>query len=283
MTHCAVVQMISGGELEVNLRAMERMVRAAADAGASLVLLPENFALFDSANLRALAQLQGRGELQQRLAALAVDTGVWLVAGSIPLSVRADGAEVPAPRVRSACLVFDAKGRLQARYDKRHLFDVDVVDAQRSYRESGYIEPGDEIVVVDTPCGRLGLSICYDLRFAEHYQRLVEAGAELITVPSAFTAVTGAAHWELLLRARAVECQSYILGANQGGLHPNGRETWGHSMIVDPWGDVVAALEQGAGWCCAPIDHEFLKRIRSTMPVQRHRLLASGHHSQEDR
>nr|WP_067298663.1 carbon-nitrogen hydrolase family protein [Marinobacterium profundum] len=270
MSRCALVQMVSGPDFEANLSAAERLVRAAAVDGARLVLLPENFALFDSSGLRALAAAQGQGELQQRLGALARDAGVWLVAGSVPLMLRDDGTEVADGRVRSASLVFDDQGRQRARYDKRHLFDVEVADAQQSYRESAYIEPGTEIVIVDTPCGRLGLSICYDLRFADHYQRLRNAGAELISVPSAFTAVTGAAHWELLLRARAVEFQCYVLGANQGGQHGRGRETWGHSMIVDPWGELRAELAFGEGWCSAEIDLAELHRLRQRMPVSEH-------------
>ncbi|ANG62043.1 carbon-nitrogen hydrolase [Marinobacterium aestuarii] len=271
MSRCAVIQMVSGPDFEVNLGTAERLVRAAAAEGARLVLLPENFALFDSSGLRALACAQGLGELQQRLGALAKSAGIWLVAGSVPLMLRDDGAEVADGRVRSASLVFDDQGRQRARYDKRHLFDVEVADAQQSYRESVYIEPGSEIVLVDTPCGRLGLSICYDLRFADHYQRLRDAGAELISVPSAFTAVTGAAHWELLLRARAVEFQCYVLGANQGGQHGKGRETWGHSMIVGPWGEVSASLALGEGWCSAEIDLDELRRLRQRMPVSAHR------------
>ncbi len=271
MSGCAVIQMVSGPELETNLATAQRLVRGAAAEGARLVVLPENFALFDSAGLRTLAGQQGCGELQQRLGALAADSGVWLVAGSVPLMWHPDGSEVTGGRVRSACLVFDDQGQQRARYDKRHLFDVDVADAQQSYRESGYIEPGQQMVLVDTPCGRLGLSICYDLRFADHYQRLRDAGAELISVPSAFTAVTGQAHWELLLRARAVEFQCYLLGANQGGQHGNGRETWGHSMIVDPWGKVVTGMAFGEGWSIADIDLQELQRIRQRMPVSTHR------------
>lgn len=279
MSLSAVVQMVSGPDLDANLQQMETQVRGAAAAGAQLVLLPENFALFDASNLRTLAQQQGRGELQQRLGALAADLGIWLVAGSVPQMTRADGSEVGLPRVRASCLVFDDQGQVRARYDKRHLFDVEVADAQSRYAESDYIEPGDRIVLVDTPCGRLGLSICYDLRFADHYQRLRDAGAELITVPSAFTAVTGAAHWELLLRARAVEFQCYVLGANQGGQHGGGRETWGHSLIVDPWGEIQAQLALGPGWCGATIDPEVLQRIRRRMPVSEHRLKATANPS----
>jgi len=265
----AVIQMVSGERLDDNLRVADGLVREAAEGGARLVLLPENFALFDSANLRTLAE--AGEEVRARVAALAAKAGVWLVAGSLPQATRPDGSAVPAPRVRSSCLVFDDTGSLRARYDKRHLFDVDVADAQRSYRESDYIEPGEAPLVVETPVGRLGLSICYDLRFAAHYQALRDAGAELITVPSAFTAVTGAAHWEVLLRARAIENQCYLLGADQGGRHSNRRETWGHSMIVDPWGEVLGVQAQGEGVVVAEVDPDRLRRIRDEMPVQLHR------------
>ncbi|MFC6669497.1 carbon-nitrogen hydrolase family protein [Marinobacterium aestuariivivens] len=265
----AVIQMVSGERLEDNLEVAGRLVSRAADGGARLVLLPENFALFDSANLRALAEA-GCG-LPERVAGLAADAGVWLVAGSIPQALRPDGAPVAAGRVRSSCLVFDDRGGLRARYDKRHLFDVDVADGQRAYRESDYVEPGETPVLVDTPVGRLGLSICYDLRFAEHYLALRAAGAELIAVPSAFTAVTGAAHWEVLLRARAIETQCYLLGADQGGRHSNRRETWGHSMIVDPWGEVLGVQDQGEGIVSASLDLDRLRQIRGEMPMQAHR------------
>lgn len=265
----AVIQMVSGERFEDNLQTATRLVREAADAGARLALLPENFALFDSANLRTLAE---RGdELRARIAGLASEAGIWLVAGSLPQAERPDGTVVPAPRVRASCLVFDDRGMLQARYDKRHLFDVDVADAQRSYRESGYIEPGEKPVVVETPFGCLGLSICYDLRFPAHYQALRDAGAELITAPSAFTAVTGAAHWEVLLRARAIENQCYLLGADQGGRHSNRRETWGHSMIVGPWGEVLGVQAQGDGVVVSEIDPARLRQLRDEMPVQIHR------------
>ncbi|NVK41477.1 MAG: carbon-nitrogen hydrolase family protein [Oceanospirillaceae bacterium] len=265
----AVIQMVSGERFEDNLDAAARLVGQAASEGAKLVLLPENFALFDSANLRTLAE---RGdEVRGRVAELAMQAGVWLVAGSLPLAERTDGTPVAVPRVRAGCLVFDDAGVERARYDKRHLFDVDVADAQRSYRESDYVEAGESPVVVDTPVGCLGLSICYDLRFPQHYQALRDAGAELISVPSAFTAVTGAAHWELLLRARAVETQCYLLGADQGGRHSNRRETWGHSMVVDPWGDVLGVQATGEGVVIAELDRERLREVRAKMPVQAHR------------
>ena len=178
----------------------------------------------------------------------------------------------------ACCLVLDDQGREVARYDKLHLFDVEVADKQRSYRESRDYGYGDSLVCIDTPVGRLGLSICYDVRFAELYRALREDGAELIVVPSAFTAVTGAAHWEVLLRARAIESQCYVLAANQGGTHANGRETFGHSCLIDPWGEVKACLPQGEGVICGDIDLQHLNNIRGRMPIAEHRRFAPVEH-----
>ncbi len=175
--------------------------------------------------------------------------------------------------MRPACLVFDPRGEMVARYDKMHLFDVQVDDRQAQYSESRSFEPGSRIVCVDAPVGRIGLSICYDLRFPELYRKLLEQGAEILTVPSAFTKVTGEAHWEVLLRARAIENQCFVLAANQGGVHNATRETWGHSMIVDPWGRVLARVESGEGVAVADIDLSALHALRSRMPIQSHRRL----------
>ncbi|OGT71655.1 MAG: hypothetical protein A3H44_11220, partial [Gammaproteobacteria bacterium RIFCSPLOWO2_02_FULL_57_10] len=204
--------------------------------------------------------------------------GIILVAGTMPVVTRpaspngvvetiADG------RVRPASLVYSPDGLLMARYDKMHLFDVKVADKQAQYMESRSFEPGSSVVTVATPLGKLGLSICYDLRFPELYRRLLDDGAEIITVPSAFTKVTGEAHWEILLRARAIENQCYVLAANQGGVHNASRETWGHSMIIDPWGNVMARVEKGEGIAIAEIDLDYLHDLRSRMPVQAHRRL----------
>ena len=270
MSRIAAIQMISGADVQANLDAAARLIAAAAEQGAQLVLLPECFAAFGNRSLQAIAEAEydGSGPIRPFLAEQARAHGVWLVAGSIPLPA-AVGA-----RPMACCLVIDDQGREVARYDKLHLFDVEVADNQRSYRESRDYGYGDRVVCIDTPVGRLGLSICYDVRFAELYQTLRNAGAELIVVPSAFTAVTGAAHWEVLLRARAIETQCYVLAANQGGTHANGRETYGHSCLIDPWGEITACLPRGEGVICGEIDLQHLQSIRGRMPVAGHRRFA---------
>lgn len=283
----AVVQMVSTASVEANLKAAGRLIDEAAGAGARLVLLPENFAVLDGGPLGQFAEIEGDSSamLQKFLAGKAREHGIHLIAGTMPMKSRplplttsVSGLSVPADliadgRVRPASLVYDPRGELVARYDKMHLFDVEVDDPQARYMESRSFEPGDTVVCVPTPLGRVGLSICYDLRFPELYRRLLESGAELLTVPSAFTRVTGEAHWEVLLRARAIENQCYVLAANQGGVHNATRETYGHSMIVDPWGRVLARVEKGEGIAVAAIDLAGLHELRRKMPVQAHRRL----------
>lgn len=264
MTHVAVVQMVSGSDVEINLNRAEVLIREAVSEGAKLVLLPENFALFDSQQLYSLAEDEkayNRGACW--LSGLSKSLGIWLFAGSFPLL----GSNAANRKVRSALQVFDPAGRCVARYDKRHLFDVDVSDNQGVYLESAFVEAGDKFVVVETEVGKVGLSICYDLRFPKHFWKLRELGADIIVVPSAFTEVTGKAHWEVLLRARAVETQCYILGANQGGQHSPSRKTSGDSMIVDPWGTVISRCEMGEGVVLAKLDFSLLGRVRKRMPV----------------
>lgn len=265
----AAIQMISGPDVQANLDQAAPLIAQAAQAGAKLVLLPECFAAFGNRSLKEIgeAECSGQQPITRFLSRQASKHGIWLIGGSIPLP-RAAGKKPMA-----CCLVFDDQGQQVARYDKLHLFDVEVEDSHRSYRESKDYGYGDAIVCVDTPVGRVGLSICYDVRFPELYVALRQAGAELIVVPSAFTAVTGAAHWEVLLRARAIETQCYILAANQGGLHPGGRETFGRSCLVDPWGEVMDSLTTGEGVLCQSIDHDHLNTIRARMPVDRHRRL----------
>jgi len=272
MACIAVIQMVSGADVAENLADASRLLRQAAEGGAQLVVLPENFALLDSPALRPLAEREQAEQLVSGfLSQQAIELGLWLVAGSVPMVSRNDNTQVASPRVRAACLVVDNLGEVRARYDKIHLFDVEVADAHTSYRESDLCEAGDELVLVDTPVGRLGLTICYDLRFPEQFQRLREQGAQLISVPSAFTWVTGQAHWELLLRARAIETQCYILGADQGGLHSETRQTWGQSMIVRPDGAIAGQLAQGVGVVFSEVDLEELGMIRQKMPVLAHR------------
>ena len=185
--------------------------------------------------------------------------------GTLPLKANDDS------KIRAACLLYDDQGRQVARYDKIHLFDVSLVDSDESYNESETIEAGDRSVVVDTPFGKLGLAVCYDLRFPELFRSMLDQGMELLALPSAFTAMTGKAHWEPLVRARAIENLCYVLAAGQGGYHVNGRETYGHSMIVDPWGQVMNELANGSGLVCASIDQDRLNNIRRTFPVLEHR------------
>lgn len=270
MSDVALIQLISGAVLEDNLTATARLMKCAQQQGAQLVVLPENFALLHTEGMRPLAE-KHLDDVVQFLCQQASELGVWIVAGSLPMVHTETGAEVDMPKVRSVCLVIDALGNIRARYDKIHLFDVDVADAAGQYRESDAVDPGDQLVVVDTPVGALGLTICYDLRFPEQFQRLRDAGAELVTVPSAFTSVTGEAHWDVLLRARAIENQLYVLGCNQGGKHSETRYTWGRSMVVDPWGRVVAKTEMGEALVVADIDLESVRDVREKMPVMFHR------------
>ncbi len=268
MTRVAAVQMCSGTDVDANLRSACGLIGEARETGARVVVLPENFSVMagDAAE-RARAALGGAGEETRAvLAGVAREHGIWVVAGSVPYSV--DDKR----RQRSACLVFDDSGALVARYDKMHLFDVRV-GPDEAYRESDDFEPGDDLVVVDTPCGRLGLTICYDVRFPELYRALGEQGAQWFAVPSAFTVPTGRAHWEVLLRARAIENLAYVVAPAQSGLHANGRQTWGHAMIVDPWGEVQACRESGEGVVWADIDLERLATIRDTFPALSHRRL----------
>lgn len=268
----AAVQMCSGADLEANWAAAERGLREAAGGGARLAVLPENFAVFDAAQYRTVAPRLP--ELLARLGALARELDLWIVAGTLPASSRPDGTPVPDGRVRTACHVIDSDGEVVARYDKIHLFDVDIGDAQGSYRESATFEPGERVMCVNTPVGRLGLTICYDLRFPELFRALAESGAELVAVPAAFTALTGEAHWQVLLRARAIENQIYVVGAAQGGRHNPTRTTWGRSAIVDPWGRVLAASPGDTpGVVIAERDTLEQDRLRRNMPVHRHRRL----------
>jgi len=268
MTRVAAVQMTSGPAVPANLDEAGRRIHAAADAGARLIVLPENFALMPltDADRLAVAEPDGRGPIQDFLAAQARTHRVWLVGGTIPLATQASD------KVRAACLVFNDRGERAARYDKIHLFDVRLANGEE-YRESRNFEPGAASVVVDTPAGKLGLSVCYDLRFPELFRQLLDEGAELFAVPSAFTAHTGAAHWEVLLRARAIENLAYVVAAAQVGRHANGRETYGDSMIVSPWGEIMARQAHGTGHVVADCDPARLRGARASLPSIRHRRL----------
>ena len=269
MSLAAVVQMTSGDEVAANLAAAALGLQEARDHGASLALLPENFALMprNEASRRAVTERDGVGPIQDFLAATAARLGLWIVGGTLPVSVPGD------PRPAACCPVYDATGRRVARYDKIHLFDVDLPGRQERYRESDNLAPGHTPVVVDTPVGRLGLSVCYDVRFPELYRQLVALGAEVLSVPAAFTAPTGRAHWELLLRARAVENPCFVLAAAQTGVHANGRETYGDSLIVDPWGAVLARRPRGTGVVVAALDRVLQQATRVSFPCLQNRVL----------
>ena len=265
----AAVQMASSPNVGANLLEAGRLVEKAVRQGARLVVLPENFALMglNETDKLAAAEADGDGPIQEFLATSSERFKVWLVGGTIPIRVQRS------PRVYASSLVFDDKGVCVGRYDKIHLFDVDVPGTTESYRESATIEAGDRSLVLDTPFGRLGIAICYDLRFPEQFRSMADSGLDVLVVPSAFTAKTGAAHWDLLVRARAVENLCYTVAANQGGFHVNGRETYGHSMIVDPWGSVLASQATGAGVVSAEIDLDRLAKVRAAFPALTHRRL----------
>lgn len=270
-TICAAVQMASSPNVSANLMEAERLVAKAAEEGAKLVALPENFALMGLRDSDKLghAEPEGSGPIQEAMARMASQYGVWLVGGTMPIAGEAPN------KVRAACLVLDDKGKRVARYDKIHLFDVNVPDSEEQYRESETIEAGTRPLVVETPFGRMGVAVCYDLRFPELFRQMAASGMDFLVVPAAFTAKTGAAHWELLLRARAVENLCYVVAPNQGGFHVNGRETFGHSMVVGPWGELLACLPTGPGTVCGEIDLDMMARVRRAFPVLEHRKLHS--------
>ncbi|MGQ0523230.1 MAG: carbon-nitrogen hydrolase family protein [Betaproteobacteria bacterium] len=261
----AAIQMASGPNVEGNLNEASRLIAIAAEQGAKLVALPENFAIMGTTERDKLAvrEKPGEGPIQNFLSAIAKRHEIWLVGGSIPLA-----ASVP-DKVRNTCLVYDDQGRLVARYDKIHLFGFEM--GEENYREERTIEAGKELVTIDTPVGHLGLSICYDLRFPELYRAMKEV--DIISVPSAFTETTGKAHWEVLVRARAIENLAYVLAPAQGGYHVGGRETHGDSMIVDPWGVVLDRLPRGSGVVMAGVNLAHLARLRQSLPARTHRTI----------
>ena len=269
----AAVQMISGPEVAPNLARAGRLIGEAAAAGAQLVALPEYFPLIGAADADRLAarEVDGDGPIQDFLARTARQHGLWLVGGSIPLM-----AEDPA-KLRNSCLVFDPHGMRVARYDKIHLFGFNKGD--ETYDEAATIERGNQVVVFDSPLGRIGVAICYDLRFPELFRAMAQLPnqlpkpIDLLVLPAAFTETTGRAHWELLLRARAVENQCYVLAAAQGGQHPNGRMTHGNSMVIDPWGEVLTCMDKGEGVVIAELNRQRLVDIRASLPALHHRIL----------
>ncbi|AIO40475.1 carbon-nitrogen hydrolase family protein [Burkholderia cenocepacia] len=261
----AALQMVSTPDVARNLAEAGRLIAEAAGDGAQLVLLPEYFCFMghrDTDKL-ALAEPYRDGPIQRFLADAAQRHGIWVIGGTLPL-------KAPEPdRVLNTTLVFDPSGREAARYDKIHLFNFEKGD--ESFDEARTIRAGNTVVAFDAPFGKVGLSVCYDLRFPELYRRMGDCA--LIVVPSAFTYTTGRAHWEMLLRARAVENQCYVLAAAQGGKHENGRRTWGHSMLIDPWGEIVAVRDEGASVVIGALDPQRIADVRQSLPAWRHRVL----------
>ncbi len=264
----AAIQMSSGPNVSANLSEAERLIGMAAEQGAKLVALPEYFCVMGmkETDKVAVREVDGKGVIQKFLSRMAKTHKIWLVGGSVPLETDAAG------KVFNSCLVYDDKGKQVARYDKIHLFGLDL--GNEHYREEKTIQAGKKVVVVDTPFGRIGLSICYDLRFPELYRAMGEV--DMIFVPSAFTETTGRAHWETLVRARAIENLAYVIAPAQGGYHLSGRETHGHSMIVDPWGVVLDRLPRGSGVVFAGVNPAYQASLRKSLPVLKHRTIGVG-------
>lgn len=261
----AAIQMASGPKVAGNLEEATRLIDMAVSIGARIVVLPEYFAIMGMKETDKIAvrEKPGDGPIQQWMSEIAAKHRIWLIGGTIPME-----ASVPG-KVRNTCLVYDKEGRQVARYDKIHLFNLAL--GSENFSEERTIEAGDKVVVVDSPFGRIGLSICYDLRFPELYRAM--GNVDIIVVPSAFTATTGKAHWEPLIRARAIENLAYVIAPAQGGFHVNGRETHGDSMIVDPWGVVLDRLPRGSGVVVAGINPQYQQTIRKSLPALTHRTL----------
>jgi deaminated glutathione amidase len=265
----AALQMVSGAEVEENLATAERLTREAARRGADMVVLPEFFAIFghhdhDKCKVAEPHGLGPESPMQNRLAGLAAELGITLIAGTLP--IRSPDPE----RVFNTVLVYDPQGLELARYDKLHLFAFD--NGKERYDEARSLVPGERPVACTTAAGRTGLSVCYDLRFPEFFRSLSSPSPlDLIVLPAAFTYTTGQAHWDILLRARAIENQCWLVASAQGGQHSNGRATWGHSMVIDPWGQVVACCDQGEGLALAKVDPDLTQRVRLNLPALRHR------------
>lgn len=266
MSKIAAIQMASGPNVKANLAEAEKLIKIAVQQKAELVVLPENFAIMgmEETDKVKIAEEPGSGLLQNFLKETAIRHKIWLVGGTIPLRSDEPG------KVYAACLLINPQGEQVARYNKIHLFDVTIEASNESYTESETISAGEDIVVVDTPFGRLGFAVCYDLRFPELFRAMVEQNMEICAVPSAFTSLTGKVHWESLLRSRAIENLSFMIAADQGGYHVGGRETHGDSMIVDPWGHVLNRLPHGTGVVVANIDLAKLEHTRKMFPALDH-------------
>lgn len=261
----AAIQMASGPNVAGNLSEAKRLIAKAVEQRAKLVVLPEFFAIMGMSEQDKVAVREhpGQGPIQTFLSETAKQHGIWLVGGSIPLAASSPG------KVLNSCLVYNELGEQVGRYDKIHLFNLEL--GNESYNEAKTIESGNQVVVVDSPFGRIGLAVCYDLRFTELFRAMKDV--DIIVLPSAFTATTGKVHWEPLVRARAIENLSYVIASAQGGYHVNGRETHGHSMIVDPWGRVMDELQRGSGVVIADVNPSYQASLRNSLPALSHRVL----------
>ena len=269
MAIAAAIQMASGTIVHANLTEAGRLISAAANAGAELIVLPENFGLMAMTDRERLkyVEREGVGPMQEMLSQYAVQHSVWIVGGTVPIATDDPN------RAMQTCFLYNAKGEQVARYDKIHLFDV-TISSDESYAESLTTRAGNQTVVADTPFGRLGLSVCYDLRFPELYRSMLEDGMEIAAVPASFAKSTGSVHWDILVRARAIESMIFVVAAAQGGFHVNGRQTFGHSMIIDPWGEAIGPqLEKGSGFVLAEIQRNSLQELRKKFPAVDHRVL----------
>lgn len=267
MERIGLIQMTSSSDVNENLTYIEQQTTLLAKQGAKWVVTPENAVVFgNKEDYHNSAEELGDGPIQERISSLAVEQQVWILIGSMP--IRRTLAENQG--VTTTSVLFNPQGQIVAHYDKLHMFDVDVADGHKRYRESETFTLGNNIVVAETPFAKLGLSICYDVRFPNLYAELRRLGAQILLVPAAFTAVTGRAHWEVLLRARAIENQCWVVAVGQGGHHACGRETWGHSMVISPWGDIIASLEQDAASLVVDIELEQIESVRAAMPISVH-------------
>lgn len=258
----AAIQMCSGKNLTKNLKDAAALLEVASNRGAKLAVLPEMFPLFgyNGNDKTCISETYGAGKVQSFLSDIAKKLGMWVVSGTIPIKSFRES------KIRAASIVYDDQGVPVARYDKIHLFDVDLPSGT-CFRESDTTEPGESIMTANSPVGKLGLSVCYDIRFPHMYREMAQRGAEILTIPSAFTVETGKAHWSVLARARAIETFSYVIGACQAGAHENGRVTYGHSIIIDPWGNIVSESQvDGEDVICAEIDLTKVHKARKSIP-----------------
>ncbi len=266
-TKVSAIQMVSTENVQDNLVVTAEYIKKAAYEGSRLVVLPENFAIIGKTTQDKVHVKEnfGQGPIQDFLAEKAAQYGIWLVGGTIPLVANDEN------KVRAACLVYNDAGELAGRYDKIHLFDVTLQDGNECYKESETIEAGNQPLVIKTPFGCLGVGVCYDLRFPEQFRQMLDLGMDILALPSAFTAYTGRSHWKVLLRARAIENLCYVIASAQGGRHPDGRETYGNSMVLDPWGNVMAQYAMGNGLVSAEISRHRVQSIRNNLPALSHR------------